>query len=117
DRQLDSYGASIAGAIERGELVYFAAYAGYRRMHATLQVATLPTVAQRQGNLGIPVVNPITGATYANGIIPQSDITPFARKVLGDLPDLNQAGSNNFQSLPRRKDYNDKGDIKIDDTI
>ena len=26
-------------------------------------------------------------------------------------------GSNNFQTLPRRKDFNDKGDVKIDDTV
>jgi hypothetical protein len=115
--QQNQFGGTIGGPIKRDKLFFFADYEGYRRIRKTLQFATLPTVAQREGNLGIPVVNPITGVTYANGIIPQSDITPFARKVLGDLPGLNQAGSNNFQSLPRRKDFNDKGDIKLDDTV
>ncbi len=113
----NQFGGTIGGPIKRDKLFFFADYEGYRRIRKTLQFATLPTVNQRLGILGIPVVNPITGATYANGVIPQSDITPFARKVLGDLPDLNQAGANNFQSLPRRKDFNDKGDVKLDDTI
>src|SRR3954468_324441 len=103
--QQNQFGGTIGGPIKRDKLFFFADYEGYRRIRKTLQFATLPTVAQRQGNLGIPVVNPITGATYANGVIPQSDISAFARKVLGDLPELNQAGSNNFQSLPRRKDF------------
>src|SRR4051812_881366 len=115
--QQNQFGGSIGGPIKHDKLFFFADYEGYRRIRKTLQFATLPTVEQRQGNLGIPVVNPITGATYANGIIPASDITPFARKVLGDLPELNQSGSNNFQSLPSRKDYNDKGDVKIDAAI
>src|SRR3954463_6277973 len=115
--QQNQFGATIGGPIKRDKLFFFADYEGYRRIRKTLQFATLPTVAQRQGNLGIPVFNPLTGVTYANGIIPQSDISPFARKVLGDLRDLNRAGSNISQSLPRRKDYNDKGDVKIDDTI
>jgi hypothetical protein len=35
--------------------------------------------------------------------------------VLSELPAVNRAGiSNNFESLPRRADGNDKGDIKVD---
>ena len=52
---------------------------------------------------------------YANGIIPESDITPFARAVLNDLPAPNLPGnSNNFVSLPRGTQYDDKGDIRYD---
>ena len=39
----------------------------------------------------------------------------LARKVLAGLPEPTRAGtSNNFDSLPRRQDYNDKVDIKVD---
>ena len=47
--------------------------------------------------------------------MPQSAITNFARQVLAGLPAPTRAGvSNNFDSLPRRQDYNDKFDIKFD---
>ena len=46
---------------------------------------------------------------------PQSAITPFAAKVLAGLPAPTRAGtSNNYDTLPRRQDYNDKFDIKLD---
>jgi len=115
--QQNQYGGSVGGPIKHDKLFFFADYEGYRRIRKTLAFATLPTLAQRQGNLGIRVQNPITGEIFANGVIPQSEISAFAKRVLGDLPDLNQAGSNNYQNLPRRQDYNDKGDIKLDDTL
>ena len=65
--------------------------------------------------MGKPVRNPLTGELYADGIVPQSAITSFARQVLAGLPAPTRAGvSNNFDSLPRRQDYNDKFDIKVD---
>ena len=72
-------------------------------------------MAQRGGNLGRAVTNPLTGKTYADGIIPLSDITPFAQKVLAGLPEPTKPGTaNNFDSLPRREDFNDKFDVKVD---
>jgi len=42
-------------------------------------------------------------------------MTPFAKKVLADLPlPTNANATNNFESLPANKFYNDKGDLKID---
>jgi hypothetical protein len=113
----NQFGGSVGGPIRRDKLFYFADYEGFRRISNTLQFATLPTLAQREGNIGIRVMNPLNNSQFTNGIIPASQITPFAAKVMSDLPIPNNAGSNNFQSLPRRKDYNDKADVKIDDTI
>ena len=84
-------------------------------MQRTLTFSSLPTMAQRQGDHGQADRNPLTGEVYANGVIPQSAITPFARKVLAGLPAPTRPGiSNNYDSLPRRQDYNDKFDIKLD---
>jgi len=113
----NQFGGSIGGPIVHDKLFFFADYEGFRRISNTLQFATLPTLAQRQGQLGIRVMNPLTGQLFSDGNIPASQISAFAKRVMSDLPVPNNAGSNNFQSLPRRKDYNDKADVKIDDTI
>jgi len=113
----NQFGLAVGGPVRRDKLFFFADYEGYRRISKTLQFATIPTLAQREGNLGIPVMDPTTGVTYANGVIPQNLISAFAKKVMGDLPAPTTGGSNNLQSLPRRKDFNDKADLKIDDTI
>src|SRR5688572_28061137 len=77
--------------------------------------ASVPTMEQRQGILGRPVQNPLTGVLYADGVIPQDAIVPFARQVLAGLPAPTRPGiSNNFDSLPRREDFNDKFDVKVD---
>ena len=45
----------------------------------------------------------------------RAPITPFARQVLAGLPAPTLPGvANNFDSLPRRQDYNDKYDIRVD---
>ena len=111
----NQFGGAIGGPIKRDKLFFFADYEGYRRVTNQLTLSTLPTADQRNGNIGLPVRNPVTGRDYPNGIIPQSDITPFARKVLSELPSVNRPGAtNNFEALPRRSDVNDKGDIKVD---
>ncbi len=48
-----------------------------------LTFASIPTMAQRQGILGKPVRNPLTGEVYADGVIPQAAITDFAAQGAG----------------------------------
>jgi Carboxypeptidase regulatory-like domain/TonB dependent receptor/TonB-dependent Receptor Plug Domain len=113
----NQFGGTVGGPIRRDKLFFFADYEGYRRISKTLMFATLPTVAQREGNIGIPLLNPLTGEMFSNGVIPQAQISAFAKKVMGDLPGPNNPGANNFQTLPRRRDANDKADVKIDDNV
>ncbi|MDX1980228.1 MAG: TonB-dependent receptor [Bryobacteraceae bacterium] len=111
----NQFGAAFGGPIRKDRIFFFADYEGFRRVTRQLTLATLPTMEQRQGNIGLPVRNPVTGREYLNGVIPQSDITAFSRKVLSELPAVNRPGTaNNFEALPRRSDVNDKGDIKVD---
>ncbi len=113
--QQNQFGATFGGPIRKDKLFFFADYEGYRRVRRGLQLSTLPTMEQRAGQLGVPIANPLTGEIYSNGIVPSSAITPFARKVLSELPAVNRPGiSNNYESLPRQTDQNDKGDIRID---
>jgi hypothetical protein len=52
---------------------------------------------------------------YADGRIPVSETSKFAAKAFAGLPAPNLPGtSNNYQSLPRTFDQDDKGDIRAD---
>ena len=115
----NQFGGTFGGPIFRDKAFFFADYEGTRQIfNNALSVSSLPTAAQRGGNIGIPVRNPITGRVYANGIIPSSDITTFARNVFAALPDNNLPGNtNNFTSTPRGTINDDKGDGRIDYTF
>ena len=69
----------------------------------------------RKGN-PVPLRNPITGALYANGVVPQSDWTPLATLVINALPAPNipNSFSNNYASLPKASLIDNKGDGRID---
>jgi hypothetical protein len=110
----NQFGLTIGGPIWRDRTFYFADYEGNRLDQESIVYSVVPTVAQRQGIMGAPVVNPVTGTTYTNGIVPVSDITSFAQKVLAGLPAPNVNGANNYQSTPAFIDHTDKFDIKLD---
>src|SRR5205807_9812567 len=117
--QRNQFGFTVGGPIVKNRLFFFADYEGFRQLQRALNYDTLPTAAQRSGILPSTVTNPLTGAVYpANTPIPASSITPFAARVLADLPPTNLAGaSNNYQALLLTRDYADKYDAKIDAQI
>jgi len=116
----NQFGATFGGPIIKDKTFFFLDYEGYRRITSSLVFATVPTAAQREGRLGVPVRNPYTNEVYLDGNIPASQISPFAKSVLNALvlPTSNQTAtgvvSNNYENLPKSKFYNDKFDIKID---
>lgn len=116
--QRNQFGGVFGGPIVQSRAFFFFNYEGFREVQRTATFSSIPTEAQRQGVMGKPITNPLTGEVYANGIIPQSAITPFAAKVLAGLPLPTTGGtSNNYDTLPRREDFNDKFDIKLDQQI
>ena len=72
-----------------------------------------PTMAQRSGVLSVDIRNPLTGDMYPAGTpIP---MTPFARKVLNDLPaPTNSATANNLQILQEFTNSTPKAGGKVD---
>ena len=114
----NQYGFVFGGPIVRNQTFFFTDFEGFRQTRREVMFASIPTADMRAGNLGKPIFNPLTGETYANGVIPASAITPFAKKVLAGLPLPTRPGiANNFDSLPERTDFNDKFDVKIDHTF
>lgn len=117
--QQNQFGGTIGGPIIKNRVFFFADYEGFRNLQRTRTYSSIPTMMDRQGILPVTVRNPQTGKIYQAGTqIPVSDISPFARTVLGDLPAPLSAGrSNNYEQLSLSKDYRDKFDAKLDGQI
>jgi hypothetical protein len=111
----NQFGFVFGGPVVRNRTFFFTDYEGFRQTTKVPTFASIPTADQRAGNLGKPITNPLTGETYANGVIPATAITAFAKKVLAGLPAPTRPGiANNFDSLPEATNKNNKFDVKID---
>lgn len=114
----NQFGATLGGPLARNRSFFFLNYEGFRQVQRSVTFSSIPTLGQRQGVMGKPITNPLTGEVYADGVVPQSAITPFAAKVLAGLPAPTRSGtSNNYDTLPRRQDFNNKFDIKLDQQL
>ena len=109
----NQYGFVFGGPIVRNRTFFFADYEGFRQISKTVTFATIPTMAQRQGVLGKPIVNPLTGESYPDGVIPSSAITSFAlgtgrparADAAGHVQQLRlAAAARGFQRQVRRQD-------------
>lgn len=119
----NQFGFTIGGPIIKNRTFFFGDYEGFRQVQKNLVFSTVPTLAQRQGILNFAVRNPLTGQEYAAGTpIP---LTPFARRVLSELPAPNVPGlatvpgiqSNNYQELVLNRNFNDKYNVRVDHTL
>jgi hypothetical protein len=111
----NQFGFVLGGPVRKNRTFFFVDYEGYREVSSSVAFATLPNASERNGILGIPVRNPLTGQMYPNGVVPRSDMIPYARAVMDALPENNLPGiANNLQTLRRITDSRDKGDAKFD---
>jgi hypothetical protein len=111
----NQFGGAAGGPIKKDKLFFYADYEGLRRLQKSLSTGSVPTLAQRAGNLGIPITNPYDGSVFPNGIIPASLITKFGSTVLNALPAPNLSGNTkNYSALLPATDNDNKGDIRGD---
>jgi Carboxypeptidase regulatory-like domain/TonB-dependent Receptor Plug Domain/TonB dependent receptor len=116
----NQFGFTFGGPIIKDRTFFFGDYEGFRQIQKNLQFSTLPTLLQRQGILGFDVRNPLTNQVYAAGTpIP---LTPFAQKVLSELPAPNVSGlatvagiqASNYQELVLNRNFSDKYNVRVD---
>ena len=71
----NQFGGNFGGPILKDKMFFFLDYEGFRQTLTPLFVLTLPTQNELNGNLVVPVTNPITGVTYPAGTsIPSSAV-------------------------------------------
>jgi hypothetical protein len=116
--QRNQFGFTFGGPIVRNRAFFFSDWEGFRQREKFVVTANLPTAAQRQGIFPTPVTNPLTGASYpANTPLPASAVTPFARKVLDELPLPNGSTATEWRNLRNDRNNSDKMDLKLDGQI
>jgi trimeric autotransporter adhesin len=72
---------------------FFVAYQWTRNQNAATLPGLMPTQAERNGAFASPIIDPGTGAPFANNVIPQSRISPQALALLSFYPLPNFTGS------------------------
>ena len=80
----------------RNRTFFMVAYEGIRQDEQSASIGTVPTELMRQGNFSeieTQIRNPLTGQAYAGNIIPASDLSPIALRLLQEYyPAPNRPG-------------------------
>jgi hypothetical protein len=138
----NQFGGTFGGPLWKNHTFFFGDYEGTRQVTTTPMSATVPTANQNgtsalakanggytfitgqstENGIPLPLINPLTGQLYANGVIPFSDpsVSSFAKGVLAALPAPNVPGTpftNNYASLPPDTLVDNKGDVRVDQTF
>jgi hypothetical protein len=138
----NQFGGTFGGPIWKDHTFFFGDYEGIRQVQHSPTSATVPTANQSgtsplalanggytfitgkstENGIPLPLINPLTGQVYSNGVIPFNDpsVSSFAKGVLAALPAANVPGSpfaNNYASQPADTLTDNKFDVRVDQTF
>lgn len=95
-RSSDQFGIQMDGPVVipglydgRNRTFFMGAYEGVRAEGLSTQIVSVPTALMRQGNfseVSTQIRNPLTGQPYPGNIIPQSQLSPVALRLLQYYP-------------------------------
>jgi hypothetical protein len=93
----NQFGGSAGGPIQKDHLFIFGTYQGTKYANAPQgNIAFVPTAQERMGNFsdlpGVQLINPVTGAQFANNQIPVSLLNPSSQYFLKSIPLPNGPG-------------------------
>ena len=127
-RKRNQFGAQMDGPVMipklydgRNKTFFMGAYEGVRADGLTAGFISVPTALMRQGNfseVATAIKNPLTGQPFPGNIIPQSQISPIARKLLEYYPAANQPGTaSNLQANAASDDNVDQVLFRVDQNV
>src|SRR5205809_1788442 len=105
----------------RNRTFFMGAYEGVRAESLSSAFVSVPTALMRQGNfseVSTAIRNPFTQQPYPGNIIPTSQLSPVAIKLLQYYPATNRTGlSSNVQAEGSNKDVIDQVLARVDQNI
>ena len=122
----NQFGGNVGVPIIKNKLFGFFDYEGTRIRRGVTRISTVPLPNERIGDFsaaagaanGIKypaIYNTATGQPYANNIIPQNLIDPYAAKIFSQFPLPNQPGEfNNYARTGAIVDDTDNYDGRVD---
>ena len=127
-RRRNQFGAQMDGPVMIPKLYdghnktfFMGAYEGIRANGLTAGFISVPTTLMRQGNfseISTAIRNPVTGQPFPGNIIPRSELSPVALKLLESYPATNQPGiTSNVQTNAATADNIDQVLTRVDQNI
>ncbi|MBX7183770.1 MAG: TonB-dependent receptor [Vicinamibacteria bacterium] len=110
----NQFGASLGGPLVKDKVFAFGYYEGYRNTKGTTQNLLVPSEAQRAGNLGGTVRDPLTGQPFPGGVIPANRINPISAKLLTDFMPLPNSPGNRYIVSPEVVDNRNQAGGRLD---